>query len=255
MAPEAEGTAGKTGKSGRKAAPRPDDRTMAVEAFLGLLATRSYADISLTDIAEAAGLKPSALRQAVSGKSELLAAFAGQVDAAVLDDRDDSMFDQPPRDRLFDVLMTRLDALAPHKSALTQLRKDAMRDPALAMCLNGIAVRSQGWMLAAAGVSIPGIKGRLVQQGLAVSFARVLETFLEEEDESLPRTMAALDRELDRGEDWLRRLGAVERVTRPVACGLIKLAGKAMSRRKSRRSEAAPGAVSEAGGEAAAQPV
>lgn len=251
MAPEAEGTSGKTGKSGRKAALRPDDRTMAVEAFLGLLATRSYAEISLTDIAEAAGLKLSALRQAVSGKSALLAAFAGQVDAAVLDDRDEGMFDQPPRDRLFDVLMTRLDALAPHKSALTQLRKDAMRDPALAMCLNGIAVRSQGWMLTAAGISIPGIKGRLVQQGLAVSFARVLETFLEEDDEGLPRTMATLDRELDRGEDWLRRLGSVERVTRPVACGLIKLAGKAMSRRKPRRSETAPGDS----GEAAPQPV
>lgn len=251
MAPESEGTAGKTRKAGRKASARPDERTMAVEAFLGLLATRSYAEISLTDIAAGAGLKPSALRQAVSGKSELLAAFAGQVDAAVLDDRDDSMFDQPPRDRLFDVLMTRLDALAPHKPALIQLRKDAMRDPALAICLNGIAVRSQGWMLAAAGISISGMKGRLVQQGLAVSFARVLETFLEEEDESLPRTMAALDRELDRGEDWLRRLGAVERVTRPVACGLIKLAGKAMSRRKHRRSTVG----SDDAGEAATQPV
>lgn len=250
MASEAEGTAGKAGKSTRKSAARPDDRTVAVEAFMGLLAARPYTEISLTDIAEAAGLKPSALRLTVSGKPDLLAAFAGKIDAAVLDDRDEAMFDQPPRDRLFDVLMTRLDALVPYKSALTQLRKDVMRDPALAMCLNGIAVRSQGWMLAAAGISIPGMKGRMVQQGLALSFARVLETFLDEEDESLPRTMAALDREFDRGEDWLNRLDKVERVTRPVACGLMKLAGKAFSRRKKQQG----GEPEDVAGETSAQP-
>ena len=58
----------------------------------------------------------------------------------------------PPRERLFDVLMRRLEILAPHREAVRSLLRSARRNPPLALALNGLAVRSQQWMLTAAGI-------------------------------------------------------------------------------------------------------
>ena len=62
------------------------------------------------------------------------------------------MAEEPPRERLFDVLMRRLEALAPYKDAVRSLMRSARRNPGLALALNGMALRSQRWMLTAAGI-------------------------------------------------------------------------------------------------------
>jgi len=112
------------------------------------------------------------------------------------------MAEEPPRERLFDVLMRRLEALAPDRAAIRSLMRSARRYPGLAFGLNGLAVRSQQWMLAAANIDAAGPRGIIRAQGLAFLFAGVLRTFVNDEDEGLARTMAALDRALARGQRW-----------------------------------------------------
>ena len=112
------------------------------------------------------------------------------------------MAEESPRDRLFDVLMRRLDAMAPHKAALRSLMHSATRNPGLALALNGLAVRSQQWMLTAAGISAAGPKGMMRAQGLALMFAGVVRTFVDDDDDDNARTMAALDRALASGQRW-----------------------------------------------------
>ena len=53
------------------------------------------------------------------------------------------MAEEPARERLFDVLMRRLEALAPYKEAVRSLLRSARRNPGLALALNAMAVRSQ----------------------------------------------------------------------------------------------------------------
>ena len=53
----------------------------------------------------------------------MLAAHMREVDRAVLDGIDAGMADEPPRERLFDVLMRRLDMLAADKAAVQSLRQ------------------------------------------------------------------------------------------------------------------------------------
>jgi hypothetical protein len=77
-----------------------------------------------------------------------------------------------------------------------------MRDPALALVLNGLTVGSMQWMLSAADINAAGPKGVLRGQGLALLYASVLRTWLEDDDPGLARTMAALDRALSRGAWW-----------------------------------------------------
>jgi len=110
------------------------------------------------------------------------------------------MADEPPRDRLADVLMRRLDILAAHRGAVRSLLRSARRDPPLALALNALALRSQRWMLNAAGIGAAGPLGLLRAQGLAVLFAAVLDTWTRDDERDQARTMAALDRALARGE-------------------------------------------------------
>src|SRR5262249_57583594 len=71
------------------------------------------------------------------------------------------------------------------------------------VALKNLAVRSQQWMLTAADIDAAGPRGMVRAQGLAILFARVLRTFVHDEDEGHARTMAALDRELGRGARWV----------------------------------------------------
>src|SRR5256886_13569561 len=125
------------------------------------------------------------------------------------------MAQEPPRERLFDVLMRRIEALSPHKEAVRSLTRSASRNPGLACALNGLAVRSQQWMLTAADISAAGPRGMIRAQGLAVLFAGVLRTFLHDDDPGLARTMSALDRALARGQ---RFSGFLDDLCRIPAC-------------------------------------
>lgn len=182
-------------------------RTLALDSFTTLLARKPFERISLGDVADEAKLSLAELRASFGSTFDMLAAFLRDVDARVLADTGDDMDDQSARDRLFDVLMRRLDVLAPHKGAIRSLAESARRNPFFALAVNKLSVRSQQWMLAAAKIDTAGLRGAVRAQGLALVFARVLQTFLTDEDPALARTMAVLDRELARGE---RALGLIE---------------------------------------------
>jgi AcrR family transcriptional regulator len=207
-----------------------------LQTFLDLLADHPYEDVSLPLIAETAKVKLSDMRSAYSSKLKLVAAFLEKIDTAVLDERDEDMGDQPPRDRLFDILMTRIDALAEHKEAVRALHRAAAGDPALALDLNSLEVRSQKWMLIAAGIDVSGVKATIVAQGLAIAFGRVVGVWLDEDDEGMPRTMARLDRELDKGSDFMKRLGNVESLAKGVR-SFLKKASRGGKRWRDRRGD------------------
>lgn len=196
-----------------------------LQTFLDLLTDHPYEDVSLPLIAETAKVKLSDMRSAYSSKLKLVAAFFEQVDTTVLDERDEDMGDQPARDRLFDILMSRIDALAAHKETVRALHAAASKDPAFALDLNSLEVRSQKWMLIAAGIDVSGVKATVVAQGLAIAFGRVVGVWLDEEDEGMPRTMARLDKELDKGSSFMKRLGNVESLAKGVRSFLKKASG------------------------------
>src|SRR5205085_6543908 len=114
-----------------------------------------------------------------------------------------------------DVLMRRLEVLAPHKTAVRSLTRSASRNPGLALALNSLGVRSQQWMLTAADIAASGPRGMLRAQGLALLFASVLRTWVDDEDPGHAPTMAALDRALARGQRWS---GLLDDVLRLPAC-------------------------------------
>jgi AcrR family transcriptional regulator len=182
-------------------------RDKIVHAFLALLAETPLERIGVAAIAARAGVSLAELRAEFNSTTDMLAAFMRETDRKVLEGGDPELAEEPARERLFDVLMRRIEVLAPHRAAIRSLARSARRDPALALALNRLSKRSQKWMLAAAGVDSAGLQGDLRAQGLAVVMARTLRVWIDDEDPGLARTMAALDRELASGERLLNFLG------------------------------------------------
>jgi AcrR family transcriptional regulator len=195
-------------KRQRKAPPSApprgtSDRDKAVDALMALLAEHPLEEIGLAEVAGRAGLKLAQLRAEFSSVMAIFAAHMKDIDSAVLAGGDANMTEESPRERLFDVLMRRLEAMAPYKEAVRSILRSVRRDPPLGLALNAMAVRSQRWMLEAAGISASGPRGALRAQGAALIFARVLGVWVDDEDEGLDRTMAALDKSLARAERWV----------------------------------------------------
>ncbi len=190
-------------KSSPSATPTGTDRERIIAAFMALLAEKSFEEIELAEVAARAGVSLGTMRGEFGSTLAIYAAHVKAIDRAVLEGGEGDMSEEPPRERLFDVLMRRIEALAPHKEAVRSLLRSVRRNPPLALALNALAVRSQQWMLAAADLHASGPRGVLRAQGLALLFARVLRTFVHDEDEGHARTMAVLDRELGRGARWV----------------------------------------------------
>jgi AcrR family transcriptional regulator len=204
------------------AAPRGGDseRDRIIAAFMALLADKPIEQIGFAEIAEGAGVSLAELRNAFGSTIAILAAHMKEIDRAVLAGGDADMGEEPPRERLFDVLMRRIEILAPHKAAVRSLIRSASFNPGLALALNGLAMRSQQWMLAAADISSSGPKGMVRAQGLALLFASVLRTWINDDDPGLARTMAALDRALARGQRWAGFLDDICRI--PACAGRLR---------------------------------
>lgn len=175
------------------------NRQKTVEAFLSLLAEKSFETISLANVAEKSGVSLADMRKDFGSTFDMIASFVRETDNKVLGGGDVEDAQATMRDRLFDVLMRRFEVLQPHRAAVRSLMRSARRDPRFALGMNKLAVRSQQWMLSAAGIDSSGMIGGMRAQALAVLFARVMRVWLDDEDPGLARTMAELDRELAAG--------------------------------------------------------
>jgi AcrR family transcriptional regulator len=203
----------RSSRSPTAAPPPATDREKIIAAFLNLLAAKRLEQIGFAEIAEAAGVTLAQLRGEFPSKLAIIVAHVKSIDRAVLNEDFGDVEEEPPRERLFDVVMRRLEMLAPHREAVRSLLRSARRNPPLAFALNAMAVRSQQWMLTAAGIGASGPRGMIRAQGLAALYGGVLRTWIHDDDPGLARTMAALDRSLARGQRFAGLLDDLCRVT------------------------------------------
>lgn len=199
----------------RKAAKRParggtaaDPAKKIIDATLGLVVERGWRNVSLADIAAASGTPLADLYREFPAKTAVLEGFVRRVDAAVLAGVgpvvDTEYEEESPRNRLFDILMRRFDALAPHKDAVAALIEGLPRDPLAAAVMAAQELRSFAWMLEAAGVPASGLRGASRVKLLLGAWLATVRVWLNDDDPDLGRTMAALDRNLRRAGRWSR---------------------------------------------------
>jgi len=166
-----------------------------VKAVFEQAALRGWADVSLVEAAQDAGLEPARVRARFAGRASVLMRFGVQADQAALAGAGTS---GAPREKLFDVLMNRFEALQAHRGGMMALLQALRTDPGTSLLLYGATLRSMKWLLEAAGVPASGLLGQLRVHGLMAVWLYALRAWERDESEDLSGTMAAVDRALDR---------------------------------------------------------
>ena len=177
-------------------ARKSDPEEKIINAAMKLAAAQGWRTLTLHDIAKAAKLKLSEMPAHFSSKTAILAAYGRRIDARVLDEASaEEMGGESARDRLFDVLMMRFDAMAGEKAALKRIAEDMKREPLSSAVLARPMLQSMSWMLEAAGIDSSGIAGAVRARGLALIWASAFNAWLDDDDDQ-SKTMAVLDRRL-----------------------------------------------------------
>ena len=181
----------------------PDDRLL--DAALDVIAANGWRAATMAEIALRAGVSLADLYALFPSKPHLLAALLAHTDRRVLA-APVADAAEGARDRLFDVLMRRFDALQPHKGAYLRLMRELPFDPPAMRALLPRLVRAMRWMVEAAGLSASGPAGFLRTRGLALIYLNSLRTWAGDDSPDMARTMAALDRDLRRADALVHRL-------------------------------------------------
>lgn len=171
-----------------------------IDAALALAAEKGWRGLALADIAERAELKLSELVAHFPNKAAILDAYLDRVDQHMMAgdlDRTESA-----RDRLFDVIMRRFDAMTNDRKALGVIARQSTDDPWALLCGGRRAVRSMALILETAGISSSGLRGLAKIHGVGALYLYAFKTFLDDDSADLARTMAALDKGLRRANDW-----------------------------------------------------
>ena len=133
-----------------------------IAAAFKLAEHKPWGEVSMLEIADAAGMPLDEMRRAVGAKSQILAGFMRLVDDEVLKRAPTKVAEGARRDALFEVIMSRLDVLTPYKPALKSIAKAAPADMSLIMPY----LNAQRWMLTAAGINADGASGLIRTSGL-----------------------------------------------------------------------------------------
>ena len=209
-----------TKKAAGKAASAPGGERAAadpVAVMLDLVAEQGWRAVTLGRIAQASGLPLSALYGQYASKTDLLAAYARRIDLAML-----AALGEPGpapadaaavKDRLFEAVMARFDALNPHKAAIRVLMRELPADPvALACFLNRGLRQGLDWMLAAADLDAGGIAGAVRRNLLGGIYLDTLRVWLKDDGADMAATMAHLDKRLEQGLRLLMGRGPISRL-------------------------------------------
>jgi len=188
---------------GRRRRADSADPDRIIDAMLALVGSEGWRRVSLAAVAEEAGLSVLQVHRLFPSRTAILCGFFRRIDEAALAAPLDAEAGEKPRDRVFDLLMRRFDALQPHRAVLEALRRDLPGDPLTALALGAALLCSMRLTLEAAGIAYHGIGGIVAVKLTAASYLTAVHTWSRDESPDLAPTMAALDRRLRGIERWL----------------------------------------------------
>lgn len=180
--------------------PEKPLKERAVAAALDLAGRMGWDMVTMTDIADVAQVGLAELSEMFDDKNDVLDAYGRMIDRAVLSTCAGFDPSTPEKDRLFELLMERFDALNENRAAVVSIFKSFLPDPKQAVIAFPHLGRSMAWMLEAAGIDAGGFRGAAKVFGLSVVYLNVLRVWIKDDTEDLSQTMAALDKNLARAE-------------------------------------------------------
>lgn len=175
-------------------------RNIILSAALEVAGERPWEFVSYLEIAAVSGLKVADIKAHFPKKTDIVAAIIND-----LDDEVESAFpevdeDIPLRDRLFDVLMERIDLANQNRAAHISFFKSFGWTKEATCNDIGLLKSSMTRMARCAGLEVDGLMGGLTLAGLSLGYLWVLLTWVNDASPDLGKTMAELDKTLGRLE-------------------------------------------------------
>jgi AcrR family transcriptional regulator len=206
---------GQRGGQRRGPGGSPSERDRIIDAAFRLVPTQGWRGLSLAAIAAEADLPILQVYRVFRSKQAVLRALFRRIDEIVLSAPPAAEPGERPRDRLFDLLMRRFDALQPYKSALDVMRRE-FPDAGSALAGGTSLLCSMRWMLEAADLATGGIRGAVAIKLTTAAYLSSMREWHRDDSPDLGRTMAALDARLRRIEPWLPPASAARSDEKPL---------------------------------------
>lgn len=200
----------------------PSTREALAKAALAVAAAKPWREITLADLARAAKRSLADFYPAILGDAADCAeeAFDRAMAGGDLDPG------SSVRDRLFDLIMRRFEAMEPNRAAVISMEARNDADPVLMAAAHQRHVRAARWALTLAGLEADGMSGNARAQGLAVIIGQARAAWRGDDAGDFAKTMASLDKNLRRAEEMFGRFAGFERKPKPEAEGEASPAGR-----------------------------
>lgn len=173
------------------------DKKTALYEALKLISQKRWEELSLSDFSGDLHL---------SGKEDIFKILFEEVLEEVKQRLPyESLSGQPLREKLLEIFLTKFECLAPYKEPLKEILKNSW---AFVPIMGPILIQEYPHhkrLLEFYGIADGTLVSEIQANGLFVIYGMALRTWFQEEDESLPRTSAYLDKLLREGEKLLER--------------------------------------------------
>jgi AcrR family transcriptional regulator len=171
--------------------------TDLLAAAFALIGDEGWRAFSFAKLARRTGASRVEIYRQFRSRDALLDELNRRADEAMLAVDEAELAGLPPRDRVFELLMRRLEALVPYRAGLARLARDG-RDPCVLLLTACRLERSFTWLQDAAGLRHRGLRARLARRMLGLAYMRAVQVWFEDDGADLGKTMSELDKQLRR---------------------------------------------------------
>ena len=175
-----------------------------------MVADRPLEQISLNDVAEAAGIDHDYAAMCAGTVTSLLLHHMAMLDNKAMTDTFDDLKDAGEvsiREKILEAILHRFEIYNPYKRAVASLAKSALRNPPFAMALLSNRVAITRRLLMMCGDSLNGWQGEARIRGVVGVMAASARVWQKDDTPDLSMTMKEIDRRLEQAEDWGHSLG------------------------------------------------
>jgi AcrR family transcriptional regulator len=175
-----------------------------LDTAFAMIAAGGWRGFSLVELARELDVPLGEVYARFPCRSAVLGALGKRLDARMLELPAADLDELSTRDRLFELMMRRFDAMKPYREALARVAAESRGDleaAGVGLCNLSRAVIE---MVDAAGIRGPA--AFLARKGVGLVYLRVLRVWLRDEDPEQAKTLAELDQGLARLERTARNL-------------------------------------------------
>jgi hypothetical protein len=183
-----------------------DLQTLIIDTALSLAGEVGWANVTLQKIGGETDLPEQEVKAIFSSEWSILEAFRTRTDLQIADRQAPSWSQGAPKDRLFEMLMERIDIIEPWKSGLASIANYGIKQPIQGLKLFVGLNKSMATMLdyAHIGTGPAGVPWQA--HGLTVIYLLVLRRWFSDDSEDLGPTMIELNEKLITADRFLARV-------------------------------------------------